>query len=119
MKNKFKKTYLTALATLGVATTFSGPVLTQAAPIEVVSPQYQLIVPTNQPGMGTQVSGNNTNFRVGPGTGYASLGQVHAGQWVSFRYRSGSWTNVRIETGVNQGRTGYIQTNLLNSNWIW
>jgi uncharacterized protein YraI len=69
--------------------------------------------------MGSHVLSNNTNFRTGPGTSFPSLGQVHSGQRVSFRYRSGSWTNVRIEGGVHGGRIGYIQTNLLSPDWIW
>jgi len=74
-------------------------------PEETMTANAIEIAPFNVSGMGTTVLHNGTNLR--------------SGQWVSFRHRTGSWTSVRIETGVNQGRIGYIQTNLLSSNWIW
>ena len=69
------------------------------------------------------VRNNNTNFRAGPGTNFASLGQVHAGtrfhvnQLHNCGSPSNSWMRGVIQSGPGSnghaGRTGWIRVDML------
>ena len=105
---------IAAVATIGL-TAFSLVGIVQAAENPI------MIAPRHTEGMGTTVRFDGVHFRANPWeTSTNSLGLVHAGQIVSFRHRSGSWTFVQIETGVNSGRRGYIRNDMIyNNDWIW
>jgi len=101
--NKFKKIGITILAIIGISTILSGPVF------------------ANAPGMGADVLRTvqmTTTFVCPGGTACNETITVNARQVVSFRHRTGTRTNIRIESGSNRGAIGYINNSDLG-NWRW
>lgn len=54
------------------------------------------------------ITENNVNLRVGPGTSYASLGQVNRGDYCDKKGVYGDWVNVAMTSGQRIGRSGYV-----------
>jgi uncharacterized protein YgiM (DUF1202 family) len=68
------------------------------------------------------ITNNNVNLRTGPGTNFTSLGQVHEGnRGVQLSSQRGSdgftWYQVRMTTGPNAGRTGWVSSLYSISHW--
>jgi len=115
MKKYKKVAVVAAVATIGL-TAFSPVGIVQAAENPIVA------TPRHTVGMGTTVRYNSVHLRTSASSVNDSniLGQIHAGQIVSFLGRNGAWTRVRVETGVHRGTTGYVHTTMINNNdWIW
>jgi|AKZA01.1.fsa_nt_gi hypothetical protein len=71
-------------------------------------------IETRAPG---QVIVDTAHLRSGPGTNYVSLGHVHRGDvfntnWWEIGADGHIWLNVRMTSGQNSGRTGWIRANL-------
>ena len=54
------------------------------------------------------VTENNVNLRKGPGTNYASLGQVNKNDTLKSLKVEGDWRKSQMTSGQNDGKTGYI-----------
>jgi uncharacterized protein YgiM (DUF1202 family) len=48
------------------------------------------------------------NLREGPGTSYASRGEVGGGRRVEILDQSGDWAQVRVENGDSAGKVGWL-----------
>jgi uncharacterized protein YraI len=123
----------TAARYLGLSsdTVFSLPLIDREAPMGLSAPaagsvpaQPQAAAPattenTNQPAPTAPISGgivaaasSNVNMRSGPGTGYARVGGLNAGEQFNIDGRDGNLTWVR---GINgQGVVGWVSVNYIN-----
>jgi uncharacterized protein YgiM (DUF1202 family) len=67
--------------------------------------RYYNVVPT----AGIVVGSNSLNVRVGPGTGYASIGKLQAGNQVQIVDQNGEWY-VILYTYKNRPIVAYVMT---------
>jgi uncharacterized protein YraI len=80
----------------------------------LVVPAFAVTLDDTQPNGGVgpvstyHITGNNVNLRVGPGTSYASLGQVNRGDYCDKKGVSGDWVKVSMTSGQQIGRSGYV-----------
>ncbi|GAB2883445.1 hypothetical protein GCM10027074_60070 [Streptomyces deserti] len=62
------------------------------------------------------INTNATNFRTGPGTGYASKGLLYRGDWGKKIATKGSWIKLRLgqksRTGLPKNSTGWVAKRL-------
>lgn len=111
-KRKLALSALSVLALGGIfsfntSTTFASYVLVEDTPkveIEMLS----------GPGVLGTVTANNVNLRSAAGDSSPSLGQVHQGdrvRWIRTQLVGNTlWTQVAVESGNNNGRTGWIRS---------
>jgi len=65
------------------------------------------------------ITENNVNLRIGPGTNFISLGQVHRGdQGTRLAWGWGTdgyvWHQIRMTSGQNAGRTGFVRDDFVS-----
>ena len=89
----------------------------EASEVEVSEVEVSEVKPleiTDRTGFTITITHNNVNLRSGPGTNFASLGQVHSGnrgthlqsQWGT---DGNLWYQVRMTSGPNVNRTGWVR----------
>lgn len=54
------------------------------------------------------ITGDGVYLRTGPGTSYPALGQVYSGEYCDKLGVSGDWTKVKMTSGYNIGKSGYV-----------
>ncbi len=54
------------------------------------------------------ITGDGVYFRTGPGTSYPAIGQLFKGEYCDKLGVSGSWTHVKMTSGYNFGKSGYV-----------
>jgi len=89
-------------------------------PTDTPVPATSTVTPTPPPaGIETTISGDNVNFRSGPGTGYAPITRLPYGALVRMvsRLADSSWVGVALADPKKPGAfvEGWIKTNLLNT----